>query len=98
MKQEDIETPHALHGNAISEIIFTDNGEIWISNGEYASQVNYCPMTGKKAGIQVTLEVLKNWNTDNFYKFNDDENTTEYFKEIREISKSFRQYCEENSL
>ena len=45
MKQEDIELPCALHGSAINTVIYTENGEIWISNGEYASQVNYCPIS-----------------------------------------------------
>jgi len=95
MKQENIELPSALHGGAMSEVIFTDNGEIWISNGEYASQVNYCPITGKKADIQITVEVLDKENTDNFYKSNEDITTSEYFKEVNEISENYRKLYKE---
>ena len=28
---------------------FKEDGEIWVTNGEYISQVNYCPFTGEKA-------------------------------------------------
>ena len=27
---------------------FEENGVIYVTNGEYISQVNYCPFTGKK--------------------------------------------------
>jgi len=27
--------------------------ELWVGNGEYESQVNYCPFCGKKAEVQV---------------------------------------------
>lgn len=29
------------------------DGEFWVGNGEYASQVNYCPVCGEKAPVQV---------------------------------------------
>ena len=28
---------------------FKEDGEIWVTNGEYISKVNYCPFTGEKA-------------------------------------------------
>ena len=90
MKQEDIELPCALHGSAINTVIYTENGEIWISNGEYASQVNYCPISGKKADIQITAKILEEENTDNFYKSLGDECTSEYFAEIKKISDEYR--------
>lgn len=31
---------------------FKEDGEIWVTNGEYISQVNYCPYTGEKAEKQ----------------------------------------------
>ena len=32
---------------------FKEDGEIWVTNGEYISQVNYCPFTGEKADAQI---------------------------------------------
>ncbi len=36
----------------------TDGGpkELWVGNGEYESQVNYCPYCGKKAEVQVAMQ------------------------------------------
>lgn len=31
------------------EYCYEDDGYFWVSNGEYASQVNYCPICGKQA-------------------------------------------------
>ena len=28
---------------------YKEDGEIWVTNGEYISKVNYCPFTGEKA-------------------------------------------------
>ena len=43
------ELPHDGYGPAIDVCIENDNGQLWVSNDEYASQVNYCPYCGYKA-------------------------------------------------
>ena len=43
------ELPFAEYGQAIDECEGNDKGELWVSNGEYASQVNFCPFCGTKA-------------------------------------------------
>ena len=42
------------YGAAISCSYEDANGAIWVTNGEYASRVNYCPFTGKKAKKPIT--------------------------------------------
>jgi len=43
--------PQAAFGEAINSC-FEKDGEFWVGNNEYASQVNYCPFCGEKAPIQ----------------------------------------------
>lgn len=45
-------TPSKAHGAAISECFEQEDGQYWVTNGEYASQVCYCPYCGKKAPVQ----------------------------------------------
>lgn len=45
----DIDTPQHLFGNAINTCIEDLDGYLFVGNGEYGSQVNYCPMCGYKA-------------------------------------------------
>jgi len=33
-----------------------ENGEMWVGNGEYCSQVNFCPNCGYKAKAQIKKE------------------------------------------
>lgn len=35
----------------------TKPGQFWVSNGEYGTQVNYCPKCGAKAPVQVKRKV-----------------------------------------
>jgi wobble nucleotide-excising tRNase len=44
-------TNHAGYGEAIADCYEKINGELWVSNGEYSSQVNYCPYCGHKAKV-----------------------------------------------
>jgi hypothetical protein len=46
-----IKTKHDGYGEAISDCYEQINGELWVSNGEYSSQVNYCPYCGYKAKV-----------------------------------------------
>ena len=56
----DFHTVDGLYGSAVSYSIIDSDGKMWIGNGEYESQVNYCPMTGKSAPTQ--LKVVKEFN------------------------------------
>jgi hypothetical protein len=44
----DISSMDGAHGPAISTC-YEDEGHFWVDNGEYASQVNYCPVCGQQA-------------------------------------------------
>lgn len=46
----DISSTH--YGPAITTS-FKENDKIFVTNGEYISQVNYCPYTGEKANAQI---------------------------------------------
>lgn len=41
------------HGPAFGECLELENGELWITNDEYESQVNFCPVCGWKAKVGV---------------------------------------------
>jgi len=47
------ELPKDGYGAAINICIELKNGELWVGNGEYGSQVNYCPFCGKEALIKI---------------------------------------------
>ena len=51
----DHDLPSGLYGDAIYQCVETEDGELWAGNGEYCSQVNYCPYCGYKAKVQVEL-------------------------------------------
>lgn len=40
--------PSDMYGPAITQVTIVNN-KIWIDNGEYSTQVNYCPICGRKA-------------------------------------------------
>lgn len=42
----DGDTEHGAYGPAVDHCFEEENGELWISNEEYASRVNYCPYCG----------------------------------------------------
>jgi len=45
--------PEAAYGKAISYCYEDTDGKLWITNEEYASQVNFCPYCGYKATVAV---------------------------------------------
>ncbi len=49
--------PHDGYGEAVDECSENDHGEFWCGNGEYGSQVNYCPYCGARAPKQVDKEL-----------------------------------------
>jgi hypothetical protein len=46
-------SPDGAYGPAIDECNEDDEGRFWVGNGEYESQVNYCPVCGMKAPRQI---------------------------------------------
>jgi wobble nucleotide-excising tRNase len=45
-----------MYGGAIRRCQEDEDGTLWVDNGEYASQVNYCPFCGYQARVQVLPE------------------------------------------
>lgn len=43
-----------MHGNAY-DTCYEQDDKLWVTNGEYESQVNFCPFCGEKAKITVGL-------------------------------------------
>jgi len=57
-----------MWGQAIDRVIIDHEGYMWVSNGEYATKVNYCPFTGEKA-IKTLTQSEKEYEgkTDYYY-------------------------------
>lgn len=49
--------PHGGYGEALDECYEDEDNKLWVSNGEYASQVNYCPYCGYKAKHQNVVPI-----------------------------------------
>ena len=49
----DLDSPSGAYGAAVTQCEEDDDGTFWVGNDEYASQVNYCPVCGAKAPVQV---------------------------------------------
>ena len=47
------ELPEAAYGKAITYCYEDTDGKLWITNEEYASQVNSCPYCGHAARVKV---------------------------------------------
>ena len=45
--------PEAAYGKAITYCYEDVDGKLWVTNEEYASQVNFCPYCGFKARVEV---------------------------------------------
>ena len=43
--------PSCAYGEAIYDCTEDENSKLWVGNGEYASQVNFCPYCGFKARV-----------------------------------------------
>lgn len=48
-----LNSPYEAYGVAIEDVYEDDEGRFWAGNGEYGSQVNYCPVCGTKAPKQI---------------------------------------------
>ena len=53
---QDMLNGSGFFGPAILAVIEDDDGRMFVFNGEYASQVNYCPYTGQRATMQIGEE------------------------------------------
>ena len=51
--QCELNSPYQAYGVAIEDVYEDDEGRFWAGNGEYGSQVNYCPVCGTKAPKQI---------------------------------------------
>lgn len=47
--------PSDAYGVAVDHCFEGENGELWVGNGEYATQVNFCPKCGYKAKKEVLV-------------------------------------------
>ena len=45
--------PWEAYGPAIEDCREVESGALWVGNGEYASQVNFCPYCGYEAKSKV---------------------------------------------
>lgn len=50
--------PFANYGPAAGVCWEDGDGFMWIGNGEYTTQVNYCPFCGKRAKTPVKLPLV----------------------------------------
>jgi hypothetical protein len=49
----ELDSPEKAYGDAVTWCLEEKDGTFWVGNGEYSSQVNYCPVCGTKAPTQV---------------------------------------------
>ena len=49
-------TPKNLYGCAFNVCAEDREGRFWVGNGEYGSQVAYCPYCGAKAPVEPEIE------------------------------------------
>ena len=54
--KNEYSVPRGAWGDAIKYTRIDEEGKMWVGNGEYESQVNYCPVTGDKAPVQMKCE------------------------------------------
>lgn len=45
------------YGPAVDDCAEDADGTLHVGNGEYGSQVNYCPVCGYRATVQIIVEV-----------------------------------------
>ena len=45
----ELNSPNDGYGAAVEQCCEWSDGTLWVGNGEYASQVNFCPVCGHKA-------------------------------------------------
>jgi len=55
MNQNNYNIPSGAWGDAVTYTRIDEDGKMWIGNNEYESQVNFCPVTGEPAPVQMVL-------------------------------------------
>lgn len=58
-KHEFLHLPTDGYGAAINSVDEMEDGALWIGNGEYGSQINFCPVCGYKAKKEVEIDEPK---------------------------------------
>lgn len=53
-----LSSAHGSCGPAIDNCTEAEDGALWVDNGEYSSQVNFCPVCGRKATVQVDAKLF----------------------------------------
>ena len=53
MHTHSFSTPSQMYGGAIYDVYEREDGTLWVDNGEYSSQVNFCPLDGYEAKVKV---------------------------------------------
>ena len=46
-------SPDSMYGPSINYTLIREDGTMWVGNGEYETQVNFCPWTGQEAKKQM---------------------------------------------
>lgn len=54
--QCDLNSPFDGHGPAVDSCDEYNDGTFWVGNGEYGSQVNFCPVCGAEAPVKIGAE------------------------------------------
>lgn len=47
------------YGPAVTNVDEHKDGTLWVGNGEYGTQVNFCPFTGKEAKVKISENTIK---------------------------------------
>ena len=68
MSESRYTAPRKLWGDAVTYRRIDEDGKMWIGNGEYETQVNYCPFTGIPADKQMGLVERKVTRSDGTIK------------------------------
>ena len=75
MTQNEYNAPSNRWGTAILYTRIDETGRMWVGRYEYETQVNFCPMTGEKAPVQMKSEDAYYSNEDelvHYKKYTDD--------------------------
>lgn len=49
----ELDSPYAAYGEAVTHCYEHEDCTYWVCNEEYSSQVNFCPVCGAKAPVQI---------------------------------------------
>lgn len=69
-------SPWDAYGSAVDCVLINSNGEMYVTNGEYSTRVNFCPFTGTPAPKQMKIHAERIVEVDSVkrvYKVYDDD-------------------------